>query len=175
MGDGESQFCDAVSAIFSCMFLAAARSMAMKNKNSNNSKFQKTFQRLLNYKLWSTYLQIFFLPNYFLCSISGVGLVCGRCLVMNIQLIAKTANVLIYACVAWRSFRIGSRWFVTCSFINLCEIKVRFTFTWLFGGVLYIWLYRGLFNQAVGKTWVADQAGGKMRICDSADVRILNM
>ena len=119
--------------------------------------------------------KFFFLPNYFLCSISGVGLVCGRCLVMNIQLIAKTANVLIYACVAWRSFRIGSRWFVTCSFINLCEIKVRFTFTWLFGGVLYIWLYRGLFNQAVGKTWVADQAGGKMRICDSADVRILNM
>ena len=66
--------------------------MAMKNKNSNNSKFQKTFQRLVNYKLWSTYLQNIFPLNYFLCFISGVRTVCARCLVMNIQL---SANVMI--------------------------------------------------------------------------------
>jgi len=31
----------------------------MKNKNNNNSKFQKTFQPLLDYKLW--------LPTYRTC------------------------------------------------------------------------------------------------------------
>ena len=54
--------------------------MAIKNKNSSNGYFQKTFQHLLNDNLWlQTYKTIFFMNCFFI----GVQLVCGNGLVLH--------------------------------------------------------------------------------------------
>jgi len=62
-------YCDSS---FSYRLVAVARSIATKNKNSNNSKFQKSFQHLLNYKLWLTVLLwiVFFVSS--ISSVSSV-------------------------------------------------------------------------------------------------------
>jgi len=92
MGDFESQFYNTVAAIFSYTLVVAARFISMKNKNNNNSKFQKTFQPLLNYKLWLPGYRTLFAMNCFHRFISGEELVSGCGLVMHIQQSVNTVD-----------------------------------------------------------------------------------